>query len=132
MKAPDTNVLVRFLVCDDEPMTARAQALFEQARDAGEPLQIPNLALLGSLVVLGYSYGFSRDTILDVTTRLLTLPSVTFESYDMVNEFVRMGQASTLDLPDILIGLRARPVGADTTVTFDKKASRSELLEKIA
>jgi predicted nucleic-acid-binding protein len=43
-----------------------------------------------------------------------------------------MGQASTLDLPDILIGLQARALGADITLTFDKKAARSDLFEEIA
>ncbi len=132
MKALDTNVLVRFLVCDDASMTARARLLFEQARDAGEPLLVSNLVLLETFWVLGYSYGFSREAILDVAARLLTLPSVTFESHDMVQEFVRMGQSSTFDIPDILIGLQAKNAGADITLTFDKKAARSGLFEEIA
>jgi predicted nucleic-acid-binding protein len=132
VKALDTNVLVRFLVCDDEPMMARARVLFEQARDAGEPLLISNLVLLETFWVLGYSYGFSREAILDVAARLLTLPSVTFELHDMLNEFVRIGRASTLDIPDILIGLQAKTLGTDITVTFDRKAARSELFEEIA
>ena len=131
MKALDTNVLVRFLVCDDAPMTARARNLFEQARDAAKPLLISNLVLLETFWVLGYSYGFSRNAIIEAVDHLLTLPSVTFESHDIVKEFVHTGQVSTLDLPDILIGLQAKTLGADITMTFDKKAARSDLFEEI-
>jgi predicted nucleic-acid-binding protein len=132
MKALDTNVLVRFLVCDDAPMTGRTRVLFEQARDTAQPLMISNLVLLETFWVLGYSYGFSRKAIIEAVDLLLTLPSVTFESNDVARDLVSMGQASTLDLPYILIGLQARALGADITLTFDKKAARSELFEEIA
>ena len=66
MKAIDTNVLVRFLVRDDAPMTARARKVFEQARDEANPLLISNLVLLETFWVLGYSYGYSRNAIIEV------------------------------------------------------------------
>lgn len=132
MKALDTNVLVRFLVCDDAPMTARTRHLFEQARDTAKPLLISNLVLLETFWVLGYSYGFSRKAIVEAVGRLLSLPSVTFESHDLVKELVHIGLASTLDLADILIGLQAKTIGADATLTFDKNAARSDLFEEVA
>ncbi|HEO70445.1 MAG TPA: PIN domain-containing protein [Candidatus Hydrogenedentes bacterium] len=63
MKALDTNVVVRFLVCDDAAMTARARKVFERARDTGEPVLISSLVLLETLWVLHFGYRFSRRAI---------------------------------------------------------------------
>jgi len=86
MKALDTNLVVRFLVCDDAPMTARARTVFERARDGADPVLIANLAMLETLWGLGSAYGFTRET-------------------------------------------NIKAVGADSTLTFDKKAARSGLFE---
>lgn len=133
MKALDTNVVIRFLVCDDAAMTARARCVFEQAKEAGEPLVISNLALLEALWVLGSAYGFSREAILDAIDGLHALPFVRFESSGLVHGFLRRGRTSTLDLADLLIGVQAKSTGAAVTLTFDKKAARrSDLFEDIA
>ena len=127
MKAIDTNVLVRFLVCDDADMTERARCLFEQARDKSEPLLIPTLVLLETLWVLRSSYAFSRDTIIESVKQLLVLPSVTFESYGLVRAFIHEATSASTDLAEIIIGLQAKTAGAETTMTFDSKAAKSVL-----
>ncbi len=132
MIALDTNVLVRFLVSDDAPMTARARKVFEQALASGDPLLISNLVLLETLWVLGSAYGFTRKTNLEAIECLLSLPSVRFESQGFIREFVRLGRASSLDLSDILIGLHAKAIGSTITLTFDKKATRSDLFEEVS
>ncbi len=114
MKAIDTNVLVRFLVCDDADMPERARHIFEQARDKSEPLLIPTLVLLETLWVLRSSYAFSRDTIIESVKQLLILPAVTFESYGLVRAFIHEATAANTELADILIGLQAQSAGAET------------------
>jgi predicted nucleic-acid-binding protein len=132
MKALDTNVVVRFLVCDDAAMTSRSRNALQQAKDAAETLLIPDLVLLETLWVLRSPYKFARGAVIEAVERLLALPPVRFESHDLIHEFIRLGRISTLDLPDILIGLRARQLGCEITLTFDKKAAQSELFEEVA
>jgi len=131
LKALDTNVLVRFLVRDDQAMTAKARRVFEEAQDAGESLVIHNLVLIETLWVLGSAYGFSREAILEAVERLQALAPIRFESHALVRELVSLGRSSTLDLADALIGLHARNLGCDATFTFDRQASKSELFESI-
>lgn len=127
MKAIDTNVLVRFLVCDDAEMTERARRIFEQARDKSEPLLIPTLVLLETLWVLRSSYAFSREAIIESVKQLLVLSAVTFESYGLVRAFIHEATSADTDLADILIGLQAKTAGAETTMTFDNKAAKNVL-----
>ncbi len=132
MKALDTNVVVRFLVRDDPAMTAQARRVFEEAEGIGETLVIHNLVLIETLWVLRSVYGFSREAILEAVERLQALAPIRFESFNLIEELVRLGQSSTLDLADALIGIHARNLGCDTTVTFDRRASKSDLFEEIA
>lgn len=131
MKAIDTNVLVRFLVRDDPDMTEKTRRLFEKARDAASPLLVSNLVLLETFWVLRSSYGFTREEITDAVRKLLVLPSIAFESYDSINEFISEASSSNADLADILIGVHAKSSGAETTLTFDVKAARSNLFAKL-
>ncbi len=132
MKALDTNVIVRFLVCDAAAMTSRSRDVFQQAKDADELLLISDLVLLETLWVLGSAYKFTRGAIIEAVDCLLALPPIRFESQDLVHEFVRLSRIATLDLLDILIGLHARELGCETTLTFDKKAAQSELFKEVA
>ena len=131
MKALDTNVVVRFLVRDDPAMTARARKVFEHARDTGEPVLIPNLVLLETLWVLRSAYRFSRQSIIEAVDRLEGLSCLRFDSRETVREFVRLGKSTSLDLADILIGLHARALGCETTLTFDKHAAQTGLFQDV-
>lgn len=71
MKAIDTNVLVRFLVCDDTDMTKRARRIVEHAKETAEPLLISTLVLLETLWVLRSTYAFSREAIVDAVKQLV-------------------------------------------------------------
>ena len=127
MKAIDTNVLVRFLIYDDAEMTERARRIFEQARDASEPLLIPTLVLLETLWVLRSTYAFPREAVIESVKQLLILPAVTFESYGLVRTLIHEAASANTDLADILIGLQAKAAGAETTMTFDSKAAKNAL-----
>jgi len=52
MRALDTNVLVRYLVVDDEAMASRALRLFKEAEGLGEAFLVTTPVLLDSLWVL--------------------------------------------------------------------------------
>jgi predicted nucleic-acid-binding protein len=43
-----------------------------------------------------------------------------------------MTTSSSLDLADLLIGLAARDAGCASVLTFDKRASKSNLFEQLA
>ena len=67
----DTNVLVRFLVRDDERQFARAQRLVRRKAERGEPVFVSQLVLLETERVLRSRYGLSKAEILGAFSGLL-------------------------------------------------------------
>ena len=86
------------------------------------PLLISDLVLLEILWVLRSAYGFSREAVLGAIQDLACLPCICFQSHNRIQEFIRLGLSTPFDLDDILIGLHAKAIGADSTLTFDQKA----------
>jgi predicted nucleic-acid-binding protein len=65
MLALDTNVLVRFLVADDEVQSARAARLVSRTIRDGDHLFVSDVVLCEVVWVLRASYGFGRAEIAD-------------------------------------------------------------------
>lgn len=131
MKAIDTNVLVRFLVNDDEH---QGELVYERFRDAevnSEVLFIPLLVILETISVLESVYEATRKEIVDSFSDLMQMPVFEFEALAAVQGMVISAKMSSTDLTDILIGQSARVSGCDSVLTFDKKASRIDMFELI-
>ena len=127
MNALDTNVLTRFLTADDAAQNRRATKLLADAEIAGEVLFVPDVVLLELIWVLRSRYAFSRSVILVACEQLSLMPVLRFESPDLLREWIRVGQSSSHDLADLLIGLVARCHGCKKTFTFDQRIAGSEL-----
>jgi len=61
--ALDTNVLVRFVVWDDEKQAARARARITEEIHAGRSIYVPDVVLCELVWVLGGAYDFPRAEI---------------------------------------------------------------------
>jgi len=79
--------------------------------------------------VLDSVYEFSRKDILDALNAMLQMPILFFESTDIIQKFLSSAEKTKIELEDLLIGVVSRMAGCKTTLTFDKKASKSELFE---
>lgn len=131
MKAPDTNVLVRFLVRDDERQAKAVYRMFTRAEEGRETFLVTTLVLLETIWALESAYEIGRDEILDAIDDLLLMPVLEFESQPSVRRFIREARDSRLDLPDLLIACLAQAAGCEYVVTFDRRAARSDLFELI-
>ncbi|NOQ22284.1 MAG: PIN domain-containing protein [Candidatus Aegiribacteria sp.] len=129
MKAIDTNVLVRFLVNDDEQQAELVYERFRAAEAAREVLFIPLLVVLETIWVLESAYEATRKEIVGSFSDLMQMPIIEFEALAAVQGMVTSAHLSSIDLTDILIGQSARISGCDSVLTFDKKASRIDLFE---
>jgi len=74
MKALDTNIVVRFLIRDDEQQSILVHQLFKQAEQHRELMLVSNLVLLKTIWVLESVYRVERNVILDTIGELLMLP----------------------------------------------------------
>jgi len=123
--ALDTNVLIRFLVRDDEKQAQIVYARFKQAESAREELFIPLLVVLETIWVLESAYDRSRQEILDAFDELKSMPILEFEKVQVLHSLLSEGRKSNADLADLLIALAAQSCGCTGGFTLDKKAAKS-------
>lgn len=131
MKAVDTNVLVRFLVQDDDQQMQIATRLLADAESNKQPLFVSNVVVLELMWVLKSVYEVPRDEILDSLGDLLSMVALEFQDSLIVRDFISSAQNNTYDLADLLISHVARGKGCDTTLTFDKKAAKAPHFSKL-
>ena len=124
MIALDTNVIVRFLVRDDEKQAQVVYARFKQAESAREVLFVPLLVVLETIWVLESAYDKSRKEILESFDELKSMPILEFEEAQVLQDLLSEGRKSNADLSDLLIALAAQSSGCTGGITFDKKAAK--------
>ena len=129
MKALDTNVLVRFLVRDNEKQAKSVYRKFKKAETNKEILFVPVLVVLETIWVLESVYGVSRQEILDSIDELLLMPILEFEVQSVIRNFVSSARETKMDLSDLLIAHSAKSSGCECVITFDKRASNFRLFE---
>ena len=129
MKGVDTNILVRFLVRDDEQQAMKVYEIFKTAEEAKDQLFVPLIVVLELIWVLASAYEASRIEILDSIRDLLSMPIFKFEHQSALQQFIAAASGNTYDLSDLLIAHSAKINGCETTLTFDKKGSQYELFE---
>ena len=124
MIAVDTNVIVRFLVRDDE---AQAQAVFKRFRQAekkGETFFVPLIVVLETIWVLESAYKKPRGQIVDVIEEMLRMKIFKFERDNVVAQVLSDAKGSTFDLADLLVAHSSRSSGCSSCITFDKSAAK--------
>ncbi len=129
MKALDTNVLVRFLVRDDEKQAETVYRKFKQAEANKEVLFVPVLVVLETVWVLESVYEVTRQEILESIDQLLLMPILEFEVQSAIRSFVSSARENKVALSDLLIAHSAKFSGCESVITFDKRASAFGLFE---
>jgi predicted nucleic-acid-binding protein len=132
MIALDTNIIVRFLVRDDEKQAQAVYARFKQAEAGREALFVPLMVVLETMWVLESAYEKSRADILDSFEELKSMPILEFEQEEILQSLLSEGRKSNADLSDILIALAARAQGCSGGITFDKKAAKLPFFKLLA
>ena len=127
MMALDTNVLVRFLVADDEAQARAVYTLFKRAEDQRTPFFVSLPVVLELFWVLESAYERSRKETVAAVEGLLRLPVLKVEGEDVVRLVLEDARHTNCDLSDLLIGRVAAKAGCEGVLSFDKKACRHAL-----
>ena len=115
----DTNVLVRYLVRDDQPQFEKARKLIKREADRSTPVLVSLLVLLETEWVLRSRYEISKSEILAAFSTLLDADDLTFEDEPSVEQALYTWKESVADFADCLIEARNRRLGCAATATFD-------------
>jgi predicted nucleic-acid-binding protein len=118
----DTNVLVRFLVRDDQTQFEKVRKLLKREVSSGRRVFINQLVLLETEWVLRSRYGLAKTQMLETISGLLDAPDVQLEDEPSIEEAVFVWRDANADFADCLIGARNRRLGCKATATFDTKA----------
>lgn len=124
MRAIDSNVLVRYVARDDEAQFTAARRLLEDELDAKDPGLVVDVVLVETMWVLRRRYGASREELIGMLRALLDAPNFVIENRGVVNAALTKWQANGGDFADALIAEKAKASGAESTLTFDRKAVR--------
>jgi len=131
MIAVDTNILVRFLVCDDQQQAEAARTLLESLT-AEQPGFICREVTLELVWVLERAYNFSRHRIANIVEELVSTEGLVFESQDDVARSAIRYRTVSAGFSDLMISSAAKRAGAPLLYTFDKKAARLERVTLLA
>ncbi len=118
----DTNVLVRFLVRDDEAQFEKARRLIAREAGASEHVFLSLMVLLETEWVLRSRYAMSKHDIIGVMLALLGTDGVRLEDEHALEEAILLWKDSAANFADCLIGAHNRRSGCRATATFDTKA----------
>ena len=118
----DTNLLVRFLVRDDEAQFERARRLIKREVGTQEDVFVSLMVLLETEWVLRSRYMLQKAEFVEALSGLLDATEVQFEDEPTVEETLFIWKDSAADFADCLIGVHNRRLGCRATATFDAKA----------
>ncbi|NJN47687.1 MAG: type II toxin-antitoxin system VapC family toxin [Candidatus Competibacteraceae bacterium] len=116
MIAVDTNIVVRFLTCDDQQQFKKSLTLFEN-----NEVFIPDTVILESEWVLRYAYGFTPNAICGALTKLFGLPNVHVTNPNLVAQAIQWHELG-LDFADALHLTQSQQY--EQFFTFDNKLIR--------
>jgi predicted nucleic-acid-binding protein len=120
----DTNVLVRFLVRDDEAQFERARRLIKREVSAGRRVFVNQLVIMETEWVLRSRYAVSKHQIIEALSGLLDAADVQFEDEPAMEQALFLWKDTAADFADCLIGAKNRRLGCRATASFDAKASK--------
>lgn len=127
MIAADTNLIVRFLVRDDEDQAKKVKNLM----DDGEVLFINQVVLSELYWVLIHVYEYSKNDFVIALDALLDLSSIRFFDKTVVSTSLAEYIHSNVGFVDCLIHQVNKKLEL-STLTFDQKASRLEKMELLS
>ena len=131
MIALDTNVIIRYLVRDDEDQAEVSRVLLESLSEE-RPGFVCREVILEVVWVLARAYRLSRDQIAVIVEELTQTEGLIIESDEDVIQAAMGYRQGSADFSDFMILIAAQRAGAEPLYTFDRKFSRlagTELLE---
>jgi len=124
MPALDTNVLIRYLVQDDEPQLATARRLIRKCVAEGQTLFVPVTVALEVEWVLRASFEYGKDEVVEALSSLLSAAELSFESEQALEVALQLYRNGAADFADCLHIALVAQAGEPPLWTFDKRAAK--------
>jgi predicted nucleic-acid-binding protein len=122
--ALDTNILIRYLVRDDEKQFLQAEKLIRSAIRAGETLYVPVTVLLEVEWVLRTSFTLTKAEVVSAISRLLSASELSFANETAIESALNLYQSHSADFSDCVHIALSHAAGESPLWTFDRAASK--------
>lgn len=119
----DTNVLLRFLVEDDNAEQRQAALRFMATRNAADPAFVNLVTLAETVWVLRKRLRFPLRQVREAFSLLLASSDFVFEEHDRLTGLMGSAAETGCDVADYLIAWANQRAGCTATVTFDRAAA---------
>lgn len=124
MPALDTNILVRYIVRDDNAQFLSARRLINRCVAEGLTLFVPVTVVLEVEWVLRSNFGYGKDDVLNVLSSLFSAAELSFESERALEVSLQLYRKGSADFADCLHVALAVQAGEQPLWTFDKRAAK--------
>jgi len=122
----DTNIVLRYIMQDDERQSAIASRIFEKDISTAKKGFISSVVLCEAVWVLVRSYKLKRANVATAIRTLLQTGSLEIEHRECVEKAYDDFTSRPVGFTDSLLSRISRSYGAETTLTFDRDASQLE------
>lgn len=126
MIALDTNVLLRYLLKDDEEQTPRAVAFIRGTADRDEKLFLSHVVLCEVTWVLKAACSLPKPDIVEVLKNLIRTAQFVVEEPDLAARALNRYEVGRADFADYIIAERSNEAGCEQVATFDKKLLKED------
>lgn len=122
----DTNILIRYIVQDDPVQSPLVSQFLKRKCTEKNPCYIGHIVLCEVVWVLESAYGYSREQVAETLKLILETRHFCVEEPGSAWSALKAYRARGVDFSDALLGETNQLHGCETTVTLDKKASKTD------
>jgi len=127
----DTNVLVRYITQDHQQQSSQANKLMDKKLTSDNYGLISKIVLCELIWVLSYAYNYSKSQIDDVVQQILITQELMVEDAENALQALQYYRKGKAGFADYFLAQTHYSMGADYTVTFDKKALQDKLFRSV-
>lgn len=118
----DTNVILRYLLKDDENLYQEAKQIFDKLITGEKKAILKEIVFCEIVFVLKDFYGVNKEDIVDSLTRLLSYTNLMADK-KVLFEALRLYKEHNLHIVDCILGAEAN-INKYNLTTFDKKLNQ--------
>jgi predicted nucleic-acid-binding protein len=131
MIAIDTNIIIRYIINDDEEKCTLVANLFNKHKGIEQSIFINNIVFCEVIWVLMRGYKYNKEQIITTITLLLTSVEFAFENHSLLFLAVIEYKKNNADFSDILISMTNKGLKYNITYSFDKNACNANVFEEL-
>ncbi len=125
----DTNILIRHIVQDDPVQSPLVSRFLKQKCTREEPCHISHIVLCEVVWVLESAYGYRREQIAETLKLILETRHFSVGEPESAWLALEAYRGGSVDFSDALLGETNQLHGCETTITLDKKASKTDTFQ---